>query len=269
MKLEFIKPSPELKPYITKIWVFENNTGLVNHGTLIVPNARPKIIIPYTNALTTTDREKTATCREGDICFIGIRDEPVTLGTAEGATGSIGIELTTAGAYRFLNSPMYEITNTLFSFSELYGKEGRELVQKMVNECNPKLKIKLIQDFLLAQLKEENKYSSIIDYSVQFIASSHGLASIKQLERKTGYTKRYIDLLFKDHLGISPKTYATIVRFQHFYKNLANAEAFKSDRHSFLELYYDQSHFIKEFKRYTGITPMQYSNMNNDFGVHF
>ncbi len=269
MKFEFIKPSPELKPYIAKIWIFENSMGLVNHGTLIAPNAKPKIIVPYTNTLTTTDKQKTAICKEGDICFIGIRDEPVTLGTPKGATGSIGIELTTAGAYRFLNNPMYEITNNVFSFSELYGKDGSMLVQKMMNEEDPLQKVKIIQDFLMAQLKEENRYSSIIDYSVHFISSSHGLASIKELEKKTGYTKRYIDLLFKDHLGISPKTYATIVRFQRFYKHLANAESLKSDAHAFLELYYDQSHFIKEFKRYTGHTPMQYSNMNNDFGDNF
>jgi AraC-like DNA-binding protein len=269
VKLEFINPRPELKLYITKIWLFENNTGLVNHGTLIAPNARPKIIIPYNNALTTTDNKKTAICNEGDISFIGIRDVPVTLGTPPVATGSIGIELTTQGAYKFLNIPMHEITNNLFSFSELYGISGKVLLQKMINEESPGKKVNLIQDFLFKQLQQKQRISSIIDYSVNFISSLHGLLSIKELERKTGYSKRYLDLLFKDHLGISPKTYSTIVRFQHFYKHLSKAEAFNSDKLSFLELYYDQAHFIKEFKRYTGYTPIKFKNVNNDFGKHF
>ena len=90
-----------------------------------------------------------------------------------------------------------------------------------------------------------------------------GLTTIKQLEKKTGYSKRYLDMLFKNHLGISPKKLATIQRFQHFYKH------FEGDNIDIYDLYYDQSHFINEFKRYTGLTPHQYSKMNNDFGRHF
>jgi len=269
MKLEFINPRPELKSHISKIWLFENNSGLSKHGTLIAPNAKPKIIIPYKNALTTTGNGKTALCKESDICFIGVRDAPVSLGTPEGATGSIGIELTTDGAYKFLNIPMHEITNNLFSFSELYGTAGKQLLQKMMENETPIQKINVIQDFLIEQLKAKYRNNLIINYSINFISSLQGLSSIKQLEKKTGYSKRYLDLLFKDYLGISPKTYSTIIRFQYFYKILGNVEASDLSMQSALELYYDQSHFIKEFKRYTGYSPMQYSKINNDFGKHF
>jgi AraC-like DNA-binding protein len=267
MKLEFIQPRKELKPFISKIWLFENNNGLVNHGTLIAPNAKAKIIIPYINTLTTTDNKKTAVCGEGDIYFIGIRDVPVTLGTPQGATGSIGIELTTSGAYRFLKSPMYHLTNNLFSFYDLYGKEGKELMNLLQDEQDPKMKIKLVQEFLFHQMVHETRNNLLIDYSVNFISSLHGLATIKQLEQKTGYSKRYLDMLFKEYLGISPKTYATIARFQHFYKFSQNVLQLTNG--NIYDLYYDQSHFIKEFKRYTGYTPMQYSKFNNDFGKHF
>ncbi|TZF83950.1 helix-turn-helix domain-containing protein [Pedobacter sp. BS3] len=263
MKLQFIQPRQELKPYITKIWLFENDMGLVNHGTLIAPNAKAKIIIPFRNALTTTGNRKTAICKEGDIYFIGIRDVPVTLGSPQGISGSIGIELTTEGAYKFLQVPMYHLTNNLFSFADLYGSEGSDLINKMSDEENPQQKIKLIQQFLFQQLLKENSDNNILDFSVNFISSLHGLTTIKHLEKKTGYTKRYLDLLFKNHIGISPKTLATIQRFQHFYQQM------ETDSTNIYELYYDQSHFIKEFKRYTGFTPIQYSKFNNDFGKNF
>jgi len=269
MKLQFIQPRQELKPYISKIWLVENNLGLVNHGTLIAPNARPKIIIPFKNALTTTDNYKTTICKENGVYFIGIRDVPVTLGTPEGATGSIGLEFTTDGAYKFLNTPMYELTNNLFSFSELYGKEGKQLLKLIEENENPKQKINIIQGFLLNQLKSMERNNLILNYSVNFISSLQGLASIKELEKKTGYSKRYLDMLFKNYLGISPKTYSTIIRFQHFYKTFGENRSSDTIIQSALESYYDQSHFIKEFKRYTGYAPTQYSKLNNDFGKHF
>jgi AraC-like DNA-binding protein len=262
VNIQFIQPRSELKPFITKIWLFENNSGLVNHGTLIAPNAKAKIIIPFRNALTTRDNKKAAVCKENDIYFIGIRDVPVTLGSPPGATGSIGIELTTEGACRFLRVPMYHLTNNLFSFSDLYGSEGAELIHKMNDEQNLQQKVNLIQQFLFQQLQKANP-NLILDFSVNFISSLHGLTTIKQLEKKTGYSKRYLDLLFKNQLGISPKTLATIQRFQYFYKSRA------SENTNIHELYYDQSHLIKEFKRYTGLTPMQYAKFNNDFGKNF
>jgi AraC-like DNA-binding protein len=262
MKLQFIQPRSELKPFITKIWVFENKLGLLNHGTLIAPNARAKIILSYRNALATTDSKKTATCHEGDICFIGIRDMPVTLSSPHGANCSLGIELTTEGSGRFLPVPMYHLTNNLFSFSDLYGSEGNDLIRRMAEEENPKQKAAVVQQFLLRQLSKEKSRNPIVHFSVNFISSLHGLTTIKDLEKKTGYSKRYLDLLFKNHLGISPKTLATIQRFQHFYKRgYADLNIYES--------YYDQSHFIREFKRYTGLTPMQYAQFNNDFGRNF
>ena len=263
MNIRFIQPRHELKPFITRIWLFENNSGLVNHGTLIAPNAKAKIIIPFRNDLTTKDERKTAVCKENDICFIGIRDVPVTLDSPQGATGSIGIELSTEGAYRFLKVPMCHLTNNLFSFSELYSSEGTGIIRQIQNEGNPVQKINLIQRFLLLQLKKEKAGNPILDFSVSFMSSVHGLTTIKELEKKTGYSKRYLDMLFKQHLGISPKTLATIQRFQHFYKKMENASV------NIYELYYDQSHFIREFKRYTGLTPVQYTRFNNDFGKNF
>jgi len=268
MKLTFVPARPELREYVTKIWLFENNNGLINHGTLIAPNGRCKIIIPYKNSLTTTSVDRTRICREGDIVFIGIRDMPVRLGSPVGESGSIGIEFTTAGAYRFLPFPMSEIVNDLFSFSDLYGAHGNEILKKVREFQRSEQKLNAIQDFLYERLQTINRNNLIIDHSVNFISSNCGLSSIRELERRTGYTKRYLDILFKDHLGISPKTFSTIVRFQSFYKHLPEqGDSATNGRVS--ELYYDQSHFIKEFKRYTGHTPAKFSQLQNDFGKYF
>jgi len=269
MKLKFLSPIPELKPYVTRLWWFENNTGLVNHGTLIVPNARPKIILSVKNAISTTGGGKTDTCTENGIYFIGIRDTPVTLSTAPGDSVSLGIELTTQGAYRFLHTPMSEVANSAYSFGDLYGKAGRDLVEKAANEKGAYQKALAVQAFLLGQLARGKSSDHIVDYCVQMISSLHGLSTIKELERKTGYSKRYLDLLFKKHLGISPKTFATIVRFQRFYRSWADHAHSRPGEFNLYDLYYDQSHFIKEFKRYTGHTPMQLAHFNNDFGRNF
>ncbi|NJO90847.1 MAG: AraC family transcriptional regulator [Chloroflexia bacterium] len=169
------------------------------------------------------------------------------------------------GAYTKWSTPLYqffrsEIVNKIFSFIDIYGTIGRQIIERLTNTINPLDKIEVLQDFLIDIVRITNRNNSIIDYSVSLIKSSSGLVEIKEMERKTGYSKRYLDMLFKDHLGISPKTLASIVRFQTFYNAWANTGSDNFYKDILFDLYFDQAHFIKEFKRYTGYSPKQYAN---------
>lgn len=230
---------------------------------MVPPNARPKVIIPYISTITTTTGFVSRTCAEGGIYFIGVRDVPVALTTPKTKTGSIGLEFTTAAAYKFFRQPMHDLANDLFSFHDCFGNEGLQLQRDVSQLEDPYNKVKKVQEFLLYKLRSTDRVNRIVDYSIEAISRSHGLIEIRELERKTGYTKRYLDLLFKDHLGIGPKTLSTILRFQHFYKVAGN------EKNSIYDLYYDESHFIKEFKRYTGFSPGKFASLQNDFGKHF
>ncbi len=270
MHIQFIQPKPELQAYIDSFWLFESKYGVPQtDNRVIAPNAKAKIIIPFRNAISTIENDHLTHYKEGEVFFIGIWDKPVVLSTHNTETGTIGIELTPRGAYRFSAIPMHELTNRIFSFSDLYGKKGRDLEQEMGNHDSPQAKTELIQNFLINCLGEENKTNLIIDYAVDLLSSTDGLTEIKELERKTGYSKRYLDMLFKQHLGISPKTLSTIIRFNKFYKLWANTEAADFFKDSLYEVYYDQSHFINEFKRYTGYSPSQYAKVKNEFGKIF
>lgn len=268
MRLKFIPPRPELRPYIEKLWFLETDCLLSADQSLIAPNGKHKIIIPYQNDLTTDQHDKKEICREHDVWFIGVRDVPVTIATPPGPSGSIGIELTIAGAYKFINVPLKEITNRIVSFTELYNGLGRQLQQVIVNECQPEEKVRIIQEFLFQQLRKTNRNNRLVDYCIGLITSSDGLMPIKEIQRRTGYSKRYLDMMFNAHVGLPPKTIATIVRFQRLYKSLAQSDKFL-ENYNIYDLYYDQSHFIREFKRYTGYSPMKYAKMNNCFGKNF
>jgi hypothetical protein len=72
---------------------------------------------------------------------------------------------------------------------------------------------------------------------------------IKELERKTGYARRYLDLLFKHHVGLSPKVLAGIFRFQKFYQKWARGLSYDAFKEELYDYYYDRAHFSEEFKR--------------------
>ena len=94
-------------------------------------------------------------------------------------------------------------------------------------------------------------------------------AQVQELATHVGYTKRYLDLLFKEHVGVSPKSLASILRFQEVYQVWMQQKSPTFFRNHWPAYYYDQSHFIKEFKRFTGFTPQQYNGIVNEFGRAF
>jgi methylphosphotriester-DNA--protein-cysteine methyltransferase len=82
-----------------------------------------------------------------------------------------------------------------------------------------------------------------------------GRVSIRQLEKITGYSRRYLDILFQRHVGLSPKVLAEIFRFQRLYGKLAELQSSEDLKDDVFDDYYDQAHFVKEFKQMTGYAP--------------
>ena len=125
-----------------------------------------------------------------------------------------------------------------------------------------------MQDFLLRQLfvSAEDK---LFEYCISQIKKTHGRISIKELEKKTGYGSRWLNMKFTDKLGVSPKNFASIVRFNHFYHYFISHSEKPVLKSELYDLYYDQSHFIKDFKRFTGYPPSTLENRMNEFGERY
>ena len=270
MVLQTLLPEPPLQPYISSIWIFYSDFGLpVTSSRVIVPNGRAKIIIPFKNALFANFNNKVQERQEADIHFVGAWDESVVISSNTRETGTIGIELSPNGAYRFAGVAMQELTNKIFTFAELYGKRGADIQNRIADTEDVLRKVFLIQEFLIDLLRTRSQHQLVVDYVTNAILSADGLIEIKALERKTGYSKRYLSLLFNDYVGVSPKTLAAIIRFQKFYRLWAAQPMPDFYRNHLYNFYYDQSHFIKEFKRFTGYAPRRYAQTENEFGRIF
>lgn len=270
MILKFIEPKPELRHFINKIWIHESELSIGgDEGSIIPPNGKVKIMLPYRGYLTSTSENKVEECRENNIYIIGVRDK-VTKIEGSKKNGSIGIELNSYSSYKFLELNMGEISNQIYSFKELYSnKESNKLISNLSNMENPYDKIKIIENFFLKRISDRTTHNKLFEYCVKFIQSRNGIIKINELELDTGFSRRYLNKLFIKHLGISPKQFATIQRFQVYYKALQLREPKGWSRNYIYDSYFDESHFIKEFRKYTGFTPDRFQKKINEFSINF
>lgn len=87
---------------------------------------------------------------------------------------------------------------------------------------------------------------------------THGETSIRQLSENIGWSSRQVNRYFNDQFGVTLKTFANILKCRASYAHIANGLLYPERN------YYDQAHFIKEIKRYTGVTPKVLCRNEND-----
>lgn len=162
---------------------------------------------------------------------------------------------------------MPETVNRHLDSELAFRRWGRDTWEAVRNLKQAGQKLSFIEGQLLNLLHKNRRDSSLIDFCVRTLELCHGRMSVKELERQTGYTRRYLDLQFKQYVGFCPKVLARIFRLQKFYRKWAEGLPFETLKEDLYTFYYDQAHFTKEFKRMTGYSPRKFTlELPNEFG---
>jgi AraC-like DNA-binding protein len=268
MKISFVQPRPELQQLIESLWVFESPSGMPATDTsMAAPNGCPKLVIPYENSLVATWEGRDHLTREQGLYLVGHIDTSVFLRSEVRKTGNIVVEFAPHGAYPFFGIPMHETANGLHEADVVFGKWGRDIRETLRNLEAVGQKVAFIQEQLARLLRNKPRDNGLVHFCVESLKNRDGRITIRELEQRTGYSRRYLDLLFQKHAGLSPKALARIFRFQKFYRKWAQGSPYEVLKREYGDDYYDQAHFTKEFKRMTGFSPRQYAyEVPNEFG---
>lgn len=260
MNYQTFEPNQELIAFIKCYWTLESPKEETPEKQTIVPDGCMEMIFHY------GDLYKQYLDNGNSIiqpkCFvIGQLTRPLEI-EPTGETGIFSIRFHPDGFMPFTTNPLKEMENTAVSLEKLFGTDGQEIEQQIINANSTSERIKLIEIFLLNRLTDTETIDRIVKSTVETIITANGQLSVDELSQLTQVNRRQLLRKFSSAIGLSPKQLSRTIRLQAALKMLLNDQFSNLANLAYENEYYDQAHFIKEFKEFTGSTPKEF------YGTH-
>ncbi|MEQ9424809.1 MAG: AraC family transcriptional regulator [Cyclobacteriaceae bacterium] len=173
------------------------------------------------------------------------------------------VQFKPGGAYPFFHFPIENLNGKVVQTEELFGDELINLREQLLSGGSPESKFKLAEDWLLQRLDKSRAPSNEL---LQIISKlqSEPVANLNSIIEAYPNTQQHLIRQFKKYVGLTPKVFQRIIRFNDLLKRIQNKETITWAQIAFECGYSDQPHFIKEFKHFSGFNPCEFIKMDHN-----
>jgi AraC-like DNA-binding protein len=256
---------PLLRDYIHCIWVMQAGKAVFANPDLLVPDGNIEVMLNYGDTATRFHPDGSVSQTYSGSEIIGQRCSWFKHSTA-GAVDLVSISFKPGGLSPFVPFPVADATASTIPFSSVPGSVFTEMEERVYEENDLVKKIGIIQNLLVKQLLKNSTRSNNVS---EFITRLHAINEFPSIAGFLQYytiNRRKLERDFDYHVGVSPKFLQRVLRFRKtitgFYKSAnRNLTALAYDCG-----YFDQAHFINDFKEFTGLSPKKFFSSSCTFG---
>ena len=176
-----------------------------------------------------------------------------------GYVNTFAIRFYPYGFSNFVTVPIKNLANKETALSILLGNDTAGSLQQKIT-CAPgtKERIEIVEAFLLEKLSEKSTIDHIVKKTVETLMATKGKKGINSIVEKEELNRRQLERKFSSQVGVSPKQLGKVIRLQAALKMLLEQSNETLTSIAYESEYYDQAHFIKDFKEFTGTTPKDF-----------
>ncbi len=249
MRYEKLDPSDRLREFVKEYWIYENEESIPTVQK-IIPDGFSEIIVHYGDPYKI--KLKDSWQIQAPLLFSNQISKYFFLENT-GTTGMLGIKLHPTAFYEIFQTGMEHLTDQVLALDSLVDISGLKSIQQ--TESIESI-VQLAENWLISYLNNVVPQTKI-RICLDTIFSSHGMVDVNDLANNVQLSTRQLERQFKKVIGLTPKFYYRIIRFNYIF------EVMKEHKDSWVRTalqsgYFDQSHFIKNFKEFTGEEPSAY-----------
>jgi AraC-like DNA-binding protein len=183
----------------------------------------------------------------------------------EGKGRAFGIKFRPGAFYPFVKSSISAFTDKVIPLSEIFGADALALERTIVplDDADKDQMIEAAEAFLRARLPEQDDNVRLVNDIVSCITADREITKVDTVVSRLGVGKRQMQRLFSLYVGVSPKWVIKRYRMHEAVERLAEGGAVDWPQLALDLGYFDQAHFIKEFKSMVGRSPLEYTKSLN------
>jgi AraC-like DNA-binding protein len=258
MKLQRV-PRPALRPFIKSVWQLDETAERRSPAVereLVLPTGEMHLVFRLSGHAVRvfTGWSDTAGRTYGTAVVGGARMTYYTKDVMEPSV-SIGAQLQPGAALPLLGAHAGELAGSHFRLDELWGCSAASTRERLMDERDALRRLDLFESILAGRLPQVRGLHPVVALALERFTK---LTDVGEVVAESGYSHRRFIALFQEAVGLTPKLYCRLQRFQ---RTLAHIAAFPHSASVDLALdtgYSDQSHFNREFSEFAGVTPGEY-----------
>lgn len=250
MPVECYMPSEILKPYVESFWIMEQEGEFGGIPMATIPDGRGQIIIYFGNTsdkMFATEEDYRLNLFNEQSGYLQGNITHARPFVSSGHMQGVWASFKPWGMYYVFGIPLHELTDREIRLDAVFGRFGRDVIERVVNAENNFERVKMLESFLIDCLSRSKVNRCIAEEGILFILENRGILQARDVSKYLCQTERTTQRQFRNIVGTGPKDYANSIRLIHAcHMILQNNGVFDT----ICEMgYYDQSHFIRHVRK--------------------
>ena len=170
----------------------------------------------------------------------------------------IGVRFRPGGGFPIFRGSTVELSENVVDLQTLWGSVGREVEERVAGEPPSRASLTLFEHLLVRHIDQSTLGHPAVRHALRVFESTKGAARIEDIARDTGVSSRRLRDVFHAEVGLTPKAFCRIRRFTEALRRLETQANPDWCDVALSSGYYDQAHFIHDFRSFSGVSPSVY-----------
>lgn len=257
-KVEYLtfQPKAPVDAFVKCYWTLTGEASLNPGKQTIVPDGCMELIVHLGDLYKQYLPDGTFIIQPR--CFVfgqiqsGLEIEPT------GSTNIFAVRFHPHGLYPLISFHPSLMNDRALPLSEVFGQEGAQLEIALLNAPDTRERIQTIETFLTKRMQKQETAMRLTDEWIRLLESQQGLLSVSDLSEELQLNRRTLERYALSQIGMTPKLLARMMRLQATLRYLIDHPEASFTEIALIHEFYDQAHFTKEFKYFTGVSPKHF-----------
>jgi AraC-like DNA-binding protein len=265
-------PRAPLREFVSDFWLYENYEG-EHQRELILPSGTFEVVFNlHEDEIRIYSPAEPRRCHRFAGALVSGPYSRSFMSDAAEERAILGVHCKPGGAAAILGIPAGEFRDRHVNLREIWGPSASLLHERLCALKEPSQKFSLLEQVLVQRLSTHPNGHAPVRVALDVLMRTHGRAKTRDIASGVGLSQRRFIELFANEVGLTPKLFGRVRRFQHALDRSQQNETRTDWAQLAFECgYFDQSHLIRDFVAFASVSPAEYRRRQEQLdraGIH-